>query len=140
MIEQITVFLENDRGRLAAMCRTLGNEGISMHLLTVADTEHYGVARIICDYPKKACFALNEAGYRAKITQVCAVAIPDRAGGLATLFETLDTENINVEYAYCCSASGDEAIDVFRIDDERVSNILTGAGFKLLAPEDVYLT
>ena len=140
MIEQITVFLENDRGRLASMCRTLGDAGISMRFLTVADTADYGVARIICDTPKKACESLNNAGYRAKITQVCAVSIPDAVGALAALFETLDEAEVNIEYAYCFSVPGDVAINVLRIDDaEGIMAIIDKAGFKMLKPEDVYL-
>ena len=141
MVEQITVFLENDRGRLAAMCRVLGDAGISMRALTVADTTDYGVARIIADTPRKACDALKAAGYRAKITQVCAVAVPDHPGGLAALFETLDDAEVNVEYAYCFSASCGEAIDILRIDDaQRVVDVITNAGFKIMKPEDLYLT
>ena len=139
MIDQITVFLENDRGRLAAMCRTLGNAGISMRALTVADTAHYGVARIISDTPQKACEALIDAGYRAKIVPVCAVSIPDRAGSLAELFEAFDEAQINVEYAYCFRAHDDQAIDILRVDDcERTAEIVEEAGFKLLTPEEIY--
>ncbi|MCL1891060.1 MAG: ACT domain-containing protein [Coriobacteriia bacterium] len=139
MIDQITVFLENDRGRLAAMCRALGDANISMRALTIADTADYGVARIIADEPTRACEALVDAGYRAKITKVCAVSIPDRAGGLAELFEAFDEAGVNVEYAYCFSAHAGEAVDILRVDDnERVFAIVDEAGFKLLAPEDVY--
>ena len=140
MIDQITVFLENDRGRLAAMCRTLGDAGISMRLLTIADTANYGVARVICDMPQKACQVLSDAGYRAKVIPVCAVSIPDQAGGLAALFEAFDEAEINVEYAYCFSSSDGDATNVLRVDDdERVAEIVHKAGFKLLGPKDVYL-
>ena len=140
MIDQITVFLENDRGRLASICRSLGDAGISMRLLTIADTANYGVARIICDTPRRACEVLTNAGHRARIIPVCAVSIPDEAGGLATLFEAFDKADINVEYAYCFSAFNGEAINVLRInDDERILDITVGAGFKILKPEDVYL-
>jgi len=140
MIDQITVFLENEKGRLAAMCRVLGNAGISMRALVIADTASYGVARIIADTPRRACEALIEAGYRAKITQVCAVSVPDHAGGLAALLEALDEAGLNVEYAYCFSADNGEAVDILRIDDDvRIAGIITGAGFRILGPEEVYL-
>jgi len=140
MIDQITVFLENEKGRLAAMCRVLGNAGISMRALVIADTANYGVARIIADTPHKACEALNEAGYRAKITQVCAVSVPDQAGGLAALLEALDEAGLNVEYAYCFSADKGEAVDILRIDDDiRIAGIIADAGFRILGPEQVYL-
>ena len=139
MIEQITVFLENDRGRLASICRSLGDAGISMSLLTVADTANYGVARIICGTPRRACEVLNEAGHRARITPVCAISIPDEPGGLATLFEVFDKAELNIEYAYCFKTSSGEAINVLRVDDERLLlDIAATAGFKVLKPEDVY--
>ena len=139
MIDQITVFLENDRGRLAAMCRTFGDAGISMRALTVADTANYGVARIIADTPQKACEVLLNSGYRAKITTVCAVSVPDYAGGLASLFEAFDAAQINVEYAYCFSSQDAEAINILRVNDEaRASDIVLEAGFTLLEPKDVY--
>ena len=121
------------------MCRALGDAGINMRALTVADTANYGVARIICDTPKRACDALVEAGHRAKLTQVCAVSIPDKAGSLAALFEAFDEAGVNVEYAYCFSVFEGGAIDVLRVDDaERVGAIVNKAGFKLLGPQDVY--
>ncbi|MDR0577325.1 MAG: amino acid-binding protein, partial [Candidatus Accumulibacter sp.] len=116
MIDQITVFLENDKGRLAALCRALGEAGISMHALTVADTANYGVVRIVADTPARACEILGAAGFRASLTKVFAVEVPDRAGGLAGLLEAFDAAGINVEYAYCFAADGGKAIDVLRID------------------------
>ncbi|MDR3315984.1 MAG: hypothetical protein LBS98_05865, partial [Coriobacteriales bacterium] len=112
MIDQITVFLENDKGRLASLCRVLGDAGISMHALTVADTAQYGVARIIADTPAKACEELNTRGFRASLTKVFAIEVPDSAGGLAALLEAFDAAGINVEYAYCFVVEGGKAIDV----------------------------
>jgi hypothetical protein len=139
MIEQITVFLENDRGRLAAMCRCLGDAGISMHALTIADTTQFGVARIIADEPGRAKDALAKAGFRVKLTSVLAVSVPDRAGGLAALFEAFDEAKINVEYAYCFSAAEQQAVDIIRVDDhERVCALVVKAGYRMLKPEDLY--
>jgi hypothetical protein len=140
MIDQITVFLENDKGRLAALCRTLGDAGISMHALTVADTANYGVARLIADTPAKACEVLDAAGFRASLTKVFAIEVPDRAGGLASLLEAFDAANINVEYAYCFTVDGGKAIDVLRIDSPSdAEKLITGAGFRIAKPEDLYL-
>jgi hypothetical protein len=140
MIDQITVFLENDKGRLAALCRALGDAGISMHTLTVADSANYGVVRIVADTPAKACEALNAAGFQASLNKVIAIEVPDRAGGLASLLETFDAADINVEYAYCFAAKGDKAIDVLRIDDHAdAEKIITDAGFRIVRPEELYL-
>jgi hypothetical protein len=139
MIDQITVFLENDKGRLAALCRTLGDAGISMHALTVADTAQYGVARIIADTPAKAYEILNEKGFRASLTKVFAVEVPDHAGGLAALLDAFDAAGINVEYAYCFAAEGGKAIDVLRIDShEEAVKAIAATGFRTLHPEELY--
>ncbi|MDR2614593.1 MAG: amino acid-binding protein [Candidatus Accumulibacter sp.] len=139
MIEQITVFLENDKGRLAALCRALGDAGISMRALTVADATGYGVVRIIADTPVKANEALKTAGFRASLTKVFAIEIPDRAGGLADLLEAFDRENINVEYAYCFAAEGGKAIDILRIDSPSdAERIIIDAGFRIVRPDELY--
>jgi hypothetical protein len=139
MIDQITVFLENDKGRLAALCRALGDAGVSMHALTVADTAQYGVARIIADTPERAHKELNARGFRASLTKVLAVEVPDHAGGLAALLETLDAAGINVEYAYCFAAEGGKAVDVLRIDShEEAERAISSAGFRVIEPEELY--
>jgi hypothetical protein len=139
MIKQLTVFLENDKGRLASLCRTLGNAGISMHALTVADTLDYGVARIICDTPEQARTLLVDAGYRAKLVDVLAFKVPNSAGGLAGILDLLDEHDINLEYAYCFGASGDQAIDIIRIDEVEAALAIAGdVGFEFYEPQELY--
>lgn len=77
MIDQLTVFLENTKGRLTSLCRALGDADIQMHSLALADTTDYGIARIICDDPKGAVAAISEAGFTANLTKVVAVEVPD---------------------------------------------------------------
>jgi hypothetical protein len=138
MIDQITVFLENEKGHLAALCRTLGDAGISMHALTVADTTDYGVARIIADKPAEAKAALDKADFRAILTRVYAIGVPDEPGALARLLEVFDGAQINVEYAYCF-AGKDEAIDILRIEaSEGIETLVVKAGCRLLSPSDLY--
>lgn len=141
MIDQITVFLENSEGRLAALCRTLANADVSMSALTIADTTDYGVVRIICDKPQKAVEVLNESDYRAVATKVSAIAVPNEAGGLARLLETLDDMKLNIEYGYCFSLNGDTAVDVLKIrgaeQASEAAKAIEAAGFKLLTLEDL---
>ena len=118
MISQLTVFLENQKGRLAAACRTVSDAGINMHSLFIADTQDFGVVRMLVDQPKKAAEALRAAGYRATITPVTAVRIPNQPGGLAKLLEYMDTQDVNVEYGYCFLAGEDFAIDVLKTDED----------------------
>lgn len=139
MVEQVSVFLENKAGRLAELTRALGDAGINMHALMVADTADFGVVRIISDAPERAKQVLDQQGFSASIAHVLAVEVPDRPGGLADLLETLDKEGLNVEYAYCfVEPSGEAAIDVFRVDDQRAEEVLSAAGFRVLTPGDLY--
>ena len=141
MIDQITVFLENAEGRLAALCRTLSDAGVNMSALTIADTADYGVVRIICDTPEKAIAALGDADFRAVVTKVSAIQVPNRPGGLAELLDTLGALGLNIEYGYCFSVNGDMAVDVLKIHGETEAAVATkaleDAGFKLLSQEDL---
>ena len=118
MIDQLTVFLENTKGRLTSLCRALGDADIQMHSLALADTTDYGIARIICDDPKGAVAAISEAGFTANLTKVVAVEVPDVPGGLADVLDVLDAAGLNIE----------------------AIGALEGAGFKVLHPEDLYKT
>ena len=139
MIEQVSVFLENKAGRLAELTRALGDAGIDMHALMVADTEQFGVVRIICDTPAKAVSLLDGQGFSATLTPVIAVEIPDRPGGLADVLEALGKDNISVEYAYCfVEPSGAAAVDIFKVDGPGAESALSTGGFRALAPAELY--
>ena len=139
MIDQVTVFLENKKGRLAALCRALGDAGISMQALTIADTERYGVVRIIADDPARAFEVLGEKGFRVSLTEVLAVEVPDVPGGLARLLEAFEAADVNIEYAYCFSAADGKAIDVLRIDDHLAAAAAIDAiGYRLIEPAELY--
>lgn len=141
MIDQITVFLENAEGRLAALCRTLSDAGVNMSALTIADTADYGVVRIICDNPENAIKALGAADFRAVVTKVSAIQVPNRPGGLSDLLGVLDELDLNIEYGYCFSVNGDVAVDVLKIRGEaeiaEATAALEKAGFKLLSLSDL---
>ena len=139
MIEQLTVFLENKKGRLASLCRALADANISMRALTIADTERYGVVRIITDQPHLGQQTLSEQGFRATLASVLAVEVPDVAGGLATLLETFETFDVNIEYAYCFASHDGKAIDVLRVDDEELAITAVNAiGYRVLTAEELY--
>ena len=141
MIQQITVFLENKSGRLSSLCAALGEAGIDMQALTIADTADYGVVRIICAEPERAAEVLRAADYRVNITRVTAIAVDNQPGGLAKLLAKLDEMNVNIEYGYCFSNAGETAVDVFKIRDAakaaEATFKLEEAGFKVLRQEDL---
>ena len=139
MISQLTVFLSNEKGRLAGMCRAISDADINMHSLFVADTEDFGVVRIICDTPQAGAAALKEAGYRASVTQVLGIRLPNEKGGLASVLEFMDEHGINVEYGYCFLANKDTAIDVLKVNDASIEERIVEAGFISVAPEEIYI-
>lgn len=139
MVEQLSVFLENTAGRLAELARALGDAGINMRALMVADTEEFGVVRIICDHPRSAIQSLADAGFGASLTPVVAVEIPDRPGGLADVLEALGAAGMNVEYAYAfVEPSGDAAVDIFKVDASGAGEALSSAGFRVLEAAELY--
>jgi len=131
MIDQLTVFLENTKGRLTSLCRALGDADIQMHSLALADTTDYGIARIICDDPKGAVAAISEAGFTANLTKVVAVEVPDVPGGLADVLDVLDAAGLNIEYSYCFADAREGATVAFKVDEAAIG-ALEGAGFKVL--------
>ena len=141
MIDQITVFLENSEGRLAALCRTLAWANINMQSLVIADTADYGVVRIICNDPARALDVLNAADYRAISTKVAAIGVPNEPGGLARLLAKLDQLDQNIEYGYCFSLNGDMAVNVLKISGAKeasdAAKALEAEGFKLLSQADI---
>jgi len=133
MPTQVTVFLENEQGRLAAMCRTLADANVNMSALTVADTASYGVARLLVDKPGDALAALSQAGYRARLVDVSAVEIPNVPGSLAILLEAFDKAGLNLEYAYCFESGKEGVVVVFRAENiEGIADIVEGLGYRLL--------
>lgn len=140
MIEQLSVFLENEKGRLAKMCRVLGDAGLNMHALVVADTAEYGVARLVCDRPHEARSALEKEHFAVSLTKVVALEIPDVPGGLASVLEMLDDAGINVEYLYCyVRPDNAAAVDILRVEDpEAAVALLEKAGITLVRAAQVY--
>lgn len=137
MIDQLTVFLGNKKGRLTALCETLGNADVQMHALAVADTSDYGIVRIICDKPEAAVQALTASWFTASLARVVAVQVPDVPGGAAQVFDALEKADASVEYAYCFTSSVGAATLALKTDSD-VVGLLEGAGFHLLYPKDIY--
>lgn len=135
MIDQLAVFIENKAGRLTALCKALGDAGINMNALSVADTADYGVARIICSDPVKAAEVLRDAGFRATTTKVVAVEVPDTPGALAGVFAALEERGINVEYSYCFANNG-KAVDALKAPEEAIA-ALSAAGYSVLHQADL---
>ena len=116
-ITQISVFLENKKGRLHEVCALLGQNQINIRALNIAETPDYGVLRMVVDLPDEAIRVLKERNIVASKTEVVAVEVGDHPGGLATILKVLDGSDINVEYMYgFFEKAPDKAVLVFRFD------------------------
>jgi hypothetical protein len=126
-ITQISVFLENRSGRMRQVCSVLGQNNINIRALTVAETESFGVLRIVVDKPAVAIDVLKKNGFTANITDVVVVEMQDKPGGLADILGILDENKINVEYMYAfLEKSADKAMVVFRFEHpEKAVKVLT---------------
>jgi len=117
-IHQLSLFLENKPGQMTGPCRLLAQAGINIRTLTLADTQHFGILRLIVSDWRQAQTLLEQAGHAVTVTEVVAVEVGDRPGGLAGLLESLDSAGINVEYMYAfVQQSGQNAVLIFRFDD-----------------------
>lgn len=100
MIKQLSVFLENKSGRLVRVAQVLGEAGINIRGLSIADTSDFGILRMIVDRPEKAVEVFKIKGIMATVTDVIAMEVPDQPGGLARVLEYLQEADINIEYLY----------------------------------------
>ncbi len=138
--EQISIFIENKSGRLAEITRILGDAGINIRALSLADTSDFGILRLIVNDTEKAKQILKDKGFTVNKTEVVAVEVPDTPGGLANILQSLDTDSINVEYMYAfVERSGGNAVIIFRFDEtDKAINSLTRNGFSVLRGERLY--
>jgi hypothetical protein len=120
--------------------RVLGNAGINVRALSLADTSDFGILRLIVNDSARAVEVLKQNQFTVSMTQVVAVEVSDRPGGLAYILDILQKENINVEYMYAfVERSSDNAVIIFRFDEiDKAIKILTGKGITVLEGKKVY--
>lgn len=129
-MKQISVFIENEKGKLAQVASLLAKRKINLQALSVADTTDYGILRLVTDRTEDALDALTEGGYLAKVTDVLSVKIEDKPGSLSKIISALSNGDVSVEYTYAfTSTNPGEAVMVFRVDDnEKAASVLKNAG------------
>ncbi|MBT8332974.1 MAG: ACT domain-containing protein [Desulfobacterales bacterium] len=139
-VEQIAVFLENKSGRLAEITAILAEHNINIRALSVADTADFGILRLIVDQVAEAEKALRSNGFTVGKTNVIAVEVPDRTGGLATVLKCIEKEKLNVEYMYAfVNKTGENAVLIFRFDEiDRAIESLLKDGFTILQSKQIY--
>ena len=139
-VEQISVFLENKAGRLAEVTKVLGEAKVNIRALSLADTTDFGILRLIVDQYDKAREVLKQHGFTVGKTEVVAVEVPDRPGGLAWVLQILSESDINVEYMYAfVQHSGKNAVIIFRFDNlDDAIQLLQKEGIHIYKGEEVY--
>jgi len=139
-IKQLSVFVENKSGRLAEITATIAKAGIDIRALSIADTTDFGILRLVVDKPYEAEKTLKEAGLTVSLTDVIAVGIPDRPGGVAETLALVADKEVGVEYMYAfLSPNHDKAYLIMRVaDNEKAISALTAHGCEILDCESVY--
>lgn len=139
LIKQMSVFVENTTGRLAELTRVLADDGVDIKASCIADTADFGILRCIVDDPEEATKALKENGFTASITEVIAVELKDKPGGLADVLEILSHENIGVDYIYSTIRSDEgAAIIVIKVEEpQQAIDVLTARGVTLYCMDEL---
>jgi len=140
LVKQISVFLENKSGRLADVTRILGKNDIDIGALSIADTTDFGVLRLIVNDPEKAEKVLKEEGFSVGITNVIAIGVEDKPGGLSVALEVLEKEGIGIEYMYAfVGKSENQALVILRVEDsDKAVSVLKENNICVLSAEQVY--
>ena len=138
-IKQLTIFIENKKGTVVSVTDILSKNNINLRALSIAETQDFGILRLIVNDEKAAEAVLSEAGYLIKVIDVVGVKIGDEPGKLTEALDVLDRSEINVEYLYAFMARTEEhAYVVLRVEDNAAAeSALTDAGFKMISEADI---
>ena len=138
-LKQLTVFVENKQGTLVDITDTLAKHNVNIRALSIADTQDFGILRLIVNDEATAEKILKEEGYLIKITDVVGVKIGDEPGKLSEALKVLDVNKINIEYLYAfMSRTEKHAYVVIRVENNiAAETALANAGFKIVTEADV---
>ncbi|MGD0577735.1 MAG: amino acid-binding protein [Bryobacteraceae bacterium] len=133
-LQQLSLFSENKPGHMIAPCRLLAREGIDIRALSLADTQRFGILRMIVSDWQRAKRLLEDAGSAVKVTEVVAVEVPDRPGGLAGVLDLFEGSRINIEYMYAFPfLRGERAVLIFRFGQpDAAIEVLQAGGISVL--------
>jgi hypothetical protein len=140
LVKQISVFLENKLGRLAEVTKILGDKDIDISALSIADTTDFGILRLIVNKPKEAEQILRENNFTVSCTNVIAIAVADKPGGLANVLQILDNFSIGIEYMYAfVGKNKDEALVIIRVESpDKTAEVLERSDIRVLSANEVY--
>lgn len=139
IIKQLTVFLENKTGRLNEVSQLLGNAGINMSAMSLADTSEFGILRMMVSEPEKALSILKDAEYSARLTDVVCLNSPNEPGALARALDILSGEGVFIEYLYAYSMDNQKANIVLKPDNiQKCIEVLQAHKMELVKASDMY--
>ena len=140
LIKQISVFVVNKSGRLSDILNEIGKNGIDISALSIADTNDFGIVRMIVNDPDKAAEILKSNNLVVKVTDVIALAVADKPGGLAGEIEKLKNAGISIEYMYAFIGKSDKgALVIVRVENpEKALEVLKDENVTVVSPEEVY--
>ena len=119
-IKQISVFLENNAGRLGEVTRVLAEAGVNLRAISIADTADFGILRLIVHNHDEALKALKNSGYTTRVSDVVAVEIEDKPGGLAKVMDLFRKTMVNIEYLYASlEGQAGKAVVIFKLEDHQ---------------------
>ncbi len=138
-IKQLTVFVQNRKGSMVVLADVLSKNDINIRALSIAETEDFGILRLIVNDEVAAQKILEENGYLIKAIDVVGVKIGDKPGALTAALDVLDKANINVEYLYAFMARTEKhAYVVLRVEDnDAAESALENAGLHLITNADI---
>ncbi len=139
-VKQISIFIENKKGSLAEVTKFIADRKINLKALSIADTQDFGILRIITDKPDEARNMLKNEGYTVTATSVLAVELTDAPGSMASILSVLSESDISVEYTYAfVSTVENKAYMIFRVDDNnKATKALIAANIPVINQEDIF--
>lgn len=139
-INQLSVFVENKKGTILTITRAIANAGVDIRALSVADTQDFGILRLIVSDTEKAKAAIKQAGVTVHATDVLAIKVPDVPGGFAKVVDALGSKMIDIEYTYAFLTPREkEACVIVRVDDnDEAKEALKAVGIDTLKENELF--
>ena len=140
IIKQLSIFVENKRGRLAEITKAIADADVDIRALSIADTTDFGILRLIVNKPEEAAIALKEKGITVSVTNVIAVGFDDKPGAFSVPMQILADNGIDVEYMYAfITRRSEKAYVILRVADNDVAaRVLADNGVEILSEAEFH--
>ena len=140
IIKQLSIFVENKRGRLAEITKAVAEAGVDIRALSIADTTDFGILRLIVNKPDEAAAALKEKGITVSVTNVIAVGFNDKPGAISVPMQILSENEIDVEYMYAfITRRSEKAYVILRVaDNDAAAKVLMDHGVEILSEDEFH--